>query len=139
VRAPFLDYEFLSWGLRLPASLKIGAGGGKHILKRALEPLLGNDILYRPKQGFTSDLAGLFRGEMHRVRDLLLGPIMLDSELFDAAAIRTLLDQHAAGAFDHAQVIWLLLAFEGFLASLESLPETRPQLLDDQPLAAGAA
>jgi asparagine synthase (glutamine-hydrolysing) len=133
VRAPFLDYDFLSWGLRLPESLKIGAGGGKHILKRALEPWLPNDILYRPKQGFTSDLAGLFRGEMHRVRDLLLGPVMLDSGLFDPAAIRTLLDQHAAAAFDHAQVIWLLLAFEGFLATLESLPEPQPDLLHAQP------
>jgi asparagine synthase (glutamine-hydrolysing) len=127
VRAPFLDYEFLSWGLRLPAPLKIGAGGGKHILKRALEPLLGRDILYRPKQGFTSDMAGLFRTEMPRVRDLLLGPILLESGLFDAAAIGTLLDQHAAGVFDHAQVIWLLLAFEGFLATLEPLPESRPE------------
>ena len=122
VRAPFLDHEFLSWGLRLPEGLKIGAGGGKHILKRALEPLLPHDILYRPKQGFTSDLAPLFRAEMSRVRGLLLGDAMLGSGLFDGAAIGRLLDAHASGARDHAQVIWLLLAFEGFLeASKEGL------------------
>ncbi len=126
VRAPFLDHEFLSWGMALPAGLKIGAGGGKHILKKALEPLLPHDILYRPKQGFTSDLAPLFRSQMARVRALVLGPVMLDSGLFDAAAIGRLLDAHEAGARDHAQVIWLLLAFEGFLAALATTPLAVP-------------
>jgi asparagine synthase (glutamine-hydrolysing) len=129
VRAPFLDHEFLSWGLSLPASLKIGAGGGKHILKKALEPLLPREVLYRPKQGFTSDMAKLFRAEMDRVRALLLGPVMLESGLFDGVAITRLLDAHASGAADHAQVIWLLLAFEGFLASLAALPEARSRVL----------
>jgi len=121
VRAPFLDHEFLQWGLGLPASLKIGPTGGKHILKRALEPLLPHNILYRQKQGFATDLAPLFRSEMPRVRALLLGAPMLESGLFDAAAISQLLDEHAARRFDHAQPIWLLLAFEGFLAALAGL------------------
>ncbi len=126
VRAPFLDHEFLSWGLRLPTSLKIGSGGGKHILKKALEPLLPHDILYRPKQGFTSDLAPLFRTQMARVRRLVLGPVMLESGLFDEAAIGRLLDAHEFGARDHAQIIWLLLAFEGFLAALAETPLAVP-------------
>jgi asparagine synthase (glutamine-hydrolysing) len=126
VRAPFLDHEFLAWGLSLPPGLKIGSGGGKHVLKRALEPLLPHTILYRPKQGFATDLAPLFRREMPRVRGLLLGPVMLQSGLFDAAAIARLLASHADGRHDHAQLIWLLLAFEGFLAALEALPEHDP-------------
>ena len=121
VRAPFLDHALLSWGLSLPAPLKIGAGGGKHVLKRALEPMLPREVLYRPKQGFTSDLAPLFRSHVARLRTLLLGETMLDSGLFDADAIDRLLDAHASGA-DHAQTIWLLLAFEGFLAHLAALP-----------------
>ena len=122
VRAPFLDHEFLDWGLSLPAGLKIGPGGGKHILKRALAPLLPHDILYRPKQGFTSDMAPLFRRERVRIRALLLGPCMMDSALFDPAGITRLLDEHESGRFDHAQAIWLLLAFEGFLAALHAMP-----------------
>jgi asparagine synthase (glutamine-hydrolysing) len=115
MRAPFLDHHLVEWGLSLPANLKIRGHEGKYILKKALEPLLPREILYRPKQGFTSDLAPLFRRDAARVRDRLLGPTMLESGLFDAAAIGRLLDEHSAGAFDHAQTIWLLLAFEGFL------------------------
>jgi len=52
---------------------------------------------------------------MTEVRARLLGPAMLDSGLFDAAAIARLLNQHASRTSDHAGPIWLLLTFEGFL------------------------
>ena len=129
VRAPFLDHEFLSWGLQLPAELKIGGGGGKHILKQALEPLLPHAVLYRPKQGFTADMAGLFRDQMTRVRELLLGDILLGSGWFDGASITRLLAEHEGGGANHSQIIWLLLAFEGFLACLHETPEPAPEPL----------
>ena len=40
VRAPFLDYEFVEWGMRLPAGLKLRGKEGKWIAKKALEPLV---------------------------------------------------------------------------------------------------
>jgi asparagine synthase (glutamine-hydrolysing) len=127
VRAPFLDHDLLQWGLGLPAAMKIGPDGGKHILKRALKPWLPDEILFRPKQGFASDLALTFRSEMPRIKTLLLGEAMLQSGLFDAAAIGKLLSEHQSGARNHAQPIWLLLAFEGFLASLEAAPHSACQ------------
>jgi asparagine synthase (glutamine-hydrolysing) len=118
VRAPFLDHELVSWGLSLPAALKLRGQEGKYVLKKAMEKLLPRDILYRPKQGFTNDLAPYFRANAARLRDRLLGDVMLSHGLFDAAAIARVIDEHSAGAFDHAQAIWLLLAFEGFLHDL---------------------
>ena len=41
---------------------------------------------------------------------------MLDSGLFDAGRGGRLIDEHAAGRFDHSDALWLLLVFEGFLA-----------------------
>ena len=114
-RAPFLDYQLVGWGMKLPASLKLRGQEGKWVLKKAMEPLLPHDLLYRPKQGFAMPLTALFRAQMPEVRARLLGPAMLDSGLFDAAAIGRLLNQHAAGTSDHAGPIWLLLTFEGFL------------------------
>jgi len=119
MRAPFLDHELVSWGLSLPAALKIRGAEGKYILKKALEPLLPREILYRPKQGFTNDLAPLFRTEITRVRRLLLDGPMLAHGLFDVAAIARVLDEHESGRFNHAGIIWLLLAFEGFLVTME--------------------
>jgi asparagine synthase (glutamine-hydrolysing) len=120
LRAPFLDPELVSWGLALPAGLKIHGGEGKYILKKALEPLLPAEILYRTKQGFTNDLAPLFRAEAPRLRRRLLDGPMLAHDLFDAAAIARVLDEHESGRLNNAGIIWLLLAFEGFLYTLEN-------------------
>jgi asparagine synthase (glutamine-hydrolysing) len=117
VRAPLLDPGLVEWGLALPRRLKLRNGVGKYVLRQALRPLLPAALLDRPKQGFATSLAGLFRREADRVRARLMGETLLDSGLFAPAAIRQLLDQHAAGQFDHSQTLWLLLVFEGFLSA----------------------
>ena len=117
MRAPFLDHVLVSWGLSLPAGLKIRGREGKYVLKRAMEGLLPREILYRPKQGFTNDMGPYFRANLDRLRARLLGEEMLSHGLFDAAGIARLLEAQAAGA-NHTQAIWLLLAFEGFLHHL---------------------
>ncbi len=115
-RAPFLDYTFVEWGMRLPPGLKLRGQEGKWVLKQALAALVPAELLARPKQGFATSLAGLFRDESARLRTRLLGPAMLDSGLFDPAAIGRTLEEHTSRAFDHSGAIWLLLTFEGFLA-----------------------
>ena len=117
VRAPFLDHELVSWGLSLPTALKLRGGEGKYVLKRALEPYLPREIMYRPKQGFAPPLAGLLRREAARLRPRLLGPVLGDCGLFDMAALARLLDEHVQGRFDHSTALWQLLVFEGFLVT----------------------
>ncbi len=117
VRSPFLDYRMVGWGVCLPDALKLAGQEGKHVLKRALEPSVPREILYRPKQGFATPLATKFRHGIDRLRARLLGPAMGDCGLFDMAALARLLDEHASAAFDHAETLWLLLVFEGFLAA----------------------
>ncbi len=126
VRAPFLDPALVGFGLSLPAAQKIAGGAGKQVLKAALAPYLPHDLLHRPKQGFASSPAALFRAEAARLRARLLGPLMGDCGLFSLAAIARLIDEHAAGGSDHGQKLWLLLAFEGFLAA-EAAPGSRAE------------
>jgi asparagine synthase (glutamine-hydrolysing) len=121
LRAPFLDHALVEWGLALPARLKIRGGTQKYILKKALEPVLPQDIRHRRKQGFTNNLAPAFRAQAPLLRARLLGEPMLASGLFAGETIARLIDAHEGGAADHAQKLWLLLAFEGFLASREGI------------------
>ncbi|MGH7156178.1 MAG: asparagine synthase-related protein, partial [Acetobacteraceae bacterium] len=117
VRSPFLDHRMVEWGLSLPPSLKLRGGQGKYVLKKAMEPLLPKQVLYRPKQGFAMSLGRLFRQEAGRVRARLLGETMLDCGLFERPAIMRLLNEHESGGRDHSLALWHLLVFEGFLAS----------------------
>jgi asparagine synthase (glutamine-hydrolysing) len=123
VRAPLLDHELVAWAATVPAEFKIRSTGGKYILKKALEPFVPHENLYRTKQGFATSLAPQFRASgAERVRARLLGPTFKECGLFDPASVARLVEQHATGAFDHSQAIWSLLMFDGWLEAVHTAP-----------------
>lgn len=126
VRCPILDHDLVSWGLDLPARLKLRNGKGKMVLREAVSPLLPPSILTRPKQGFAVSLGSELRRESASLRKALLGAAMLDSGLFEQSALARMIDEHESGAFDHAQPLWLLLVMQGFLAGMKSAGAPAP-------------
>ncbi|HBU06924.1 MAG TPA: asparagine synthase (glutamine-hydrolyzing) [Candidatus Magasanikbacteria bacterium] len=52
LRAPFLDIDFASFCISLPARLKVNLNSDKHILRRAYESAWTESIRKRSKQGF---------------------------------------------------------------------------------------
>jgi asparagine synthase (glutamine-hydrolysing) len=121
VRAPLLDDDFAQWAINLPRALKLRGREGKYVFKRAMEPYLPREILYRPKQGFAEPLATQFRVGAERLRDRLIAPVMRDCGLFNTRRILRLIDEHSDGLHDHSMSLWLLLVFEGFL-TMQSVP-----------------
>jgi asparagine synthase (glutamine-hydrolysing) len=116
VREPLMDHPLVEWLAGLPAAMKLRGAQGKWLFKRALEPYLPHELLYRPKMGFAVPLAGWFRGPLRqRMRDAVLSERMLDSGLFNAAELRRMVDQHASGVRDHSAPLWSLLMFDAFL------------------------
>jgi asparagine synthase (glutamine-hydrolysing) len=65
VRVPVLDHKFVEWVSALPTRFKLNGREGKYIFKKALESLLPNEILYRPKMGFAVPLGKWFRGPLN--------------------------------------------------------------------------
>lgn len=119
VRVPLLDHKLVEWLSGLPPAWKLKGGDGKHIFKKALEPHLPHDIMYRPKQGFSIPLAEWFRGPMkQRLHDAVLNDAMLDTGMFDKSSIETMLKQHADGKMDHSSALWELMMFGGFAQRL---------------------
>lgn len=118
VRGPFLDYQFIEWAATLPTDYKLRGGVGKYLLKKALEPMLPNDILYRKKMGFAVPLARWFRGPLNkRVQALPDSPWLNADDIFDQSSLRKLVDRHLSGQRDFSMGIWSLLMLEGFLKS----------------------
>ncbi len=116
VRVPLLDHKLVEWVSGLPPDLKLRGREGKFLFKKALEPYLSNEILYRPKMGFSIPLANWFRGPLKRkLRDAVLSPAMAESGCFDMDYLRAMLDQHQAGTRDHSAGLWSLLMYESFL------------------------
>jgi asparagine synthase (glutamine-hydrolysing) len=116
VREPLMDHLLVEWLASLPSSMKLRAGEGKFLLKKAMEPHLPRDLLYRPKMGFAVPLARWFRGPLRaRVREAVLGPRLASTGLFNAATLRELVDAHQSGTRDYSAPLWSLLMFEAFL------------------------
>ncbi|MEM9386304.1 MAG: XrtA/PEP-CTERM system amidotransferase [Pseudomonadota bacterium] len=119
VRVPLLDHEFVQWSAQLPASLKLRGREGKYVLKKALEPHLPEDVLYRPKMGFGVPLGQWFRGPLAGyLRDAITGTELKDTGLFDPASLRRLVDEHQSGRREHTAVLWALLMFRGAVDQL---------------------
>ena len=116
VRPPLLDPDLVSFGLGLPASLKLRGGVGKQLLREVAAPLLPPAVLSAPKQGFADRIGDQFRARAPELRARFAGAAMMDSGLFDGDRLARLVDEHAAGSADHSQALWQLLVFEGFLA-----------------------
>lgn len=116
VRVPLLDHKLVEWMATLPPDLKLHGREGKYVFKKALEPYLPNEILYRPKMGFAVPLSSWFRGPLkHRVEQSLLGDTLRQTGWFDEAYLRQMVSQHQAGLRDYSAPIWSLLMFEAFL------------------------
>ncbi len=116
VRVPILDHHVVEWAGGVPSNLKLKGREGKYILKKSLEPMLSDNILYRDKMGFAVPLSSWFRGPLAgRLRDALGGAVLADTGLFDTGYLTTLVDQHQSGEREHSAVLWSLLMFESFL------------------------
>jgi asparagine synthase (glutamine-hydrolysing) len=131
VRVPLLDHKLVEWISSLPVSFKLRGHEGKYVFKKALEPYLSNDILYRDKMGFSVPLASWFRGPLRqRVSDALMGPVLADTGIFNRTFLKEMLDQHQSGRRDYSAPLWTLLMFESFLRNVLHMEQPCPRTND---------
>ncbi len=115
VRVPFLDHKFVEWSATVPTAMKLKQGCGKYILKKALEPYLPGDVLYRKKMGFRVPLADWFRGPLkEKLKQALLSEEMIESGLFNMKTIETWINDHQSGRKEYSAPLWTLLMFASF-------------------------
>jgi asparagine synthase (glutamine-hydrolysing) len=109
-RVPFLDHHLVEYAMSLPRDLKVRGRVGKHILKRALEPILPHDLLYSKKRGFGAPVREWFRtalGDEYGQR--LLRSSIHRRDYFDRGFIEQMLAEHRAGKHDWSFHLWALL------------------------------
>ena len=127
VREPLMDHPLVEWLARLPSSLKMHGGGSKILLKKAMEPYLSRDVLYRPKMGFAVPLTRWFRGPLReRIREVILGSTLAGTGYFDSNVLRRMLEAHENGSRDYSSPLWSLLMFEAFMRRHANGAQTQP-------------
>jgi asparagine synthase (glutamine-hydrolysing) len=115
VRVPLLDHTLVEWIGGLPSALKLHRGEGKYVFKKSLEGQVPDDILYRPKMGFSVPVGRWFRGPLRsRVEGLARSEALAGLGVFHTEGVGRLVSQHVSGRRDHTAAIWSLLMLEGF-------------------------
>lgn len=113
VRVPFLDLHLVEFAQRIPLRFKQRGRESKWILKKAMEPYLPEDVIYRPKTGFGAPLRRWMR---HDLRELLGDLLSVDSlrrrGLFDPAAVRRLIAANDTGKTEASYTLLSLLCIE---------------------------
>ena len=110
LRVPFLDHEIVTFVSSLPANYKIRNGEGKFILKKLMEGLLPQKIIYRKKMGFTVPTRRWFAGELlEPAKDIILGGKLMNTGWFQKKYLENMFERHSRGKEDYSRRIFSLL------------------------------
>lgn len=112
-RSPFLDRPLVEFAARLPVEYKIRGKSLKYLERQVARRHLPQEITDAPKRGFMFPIAYWLQDELRvLVRELLEQSRLVEHGLFRGDALRSLLDEHAAGKVDHHHRIWMLVNLE---------------------------
>ncbi len=111
-RSPLLDQRVVEWATALPGSLKIRDGETKYLLKKAMQPWLPNDLIYRPKMGFGIPHELWLRTSLKpMVHDLLLGADSHTSTYLNREQVKRWIERNEVH-HDGGSHVWALLMLE---------------------------
>lgn len=116
IRVPLLDPDLVALAAKLPVHLKQHGRTGKYIFKKAMEPYLPMDVIYRPKTGFPAPLRRWLHNELKDVvQDALSNESLKKRGLFNAAGVSKLLESDRAGRVDAAYPLFSIVCMELWL------------------------
>ncbi|MGJ8693934.1 MAG: XrtA/PEP-CTERM system amidotransferase [Thalassotalea sp.] len=116
VRVPILDHKFVEWAFKMPSDKNLVGSEGKAVFKKALEPHVPNDNLYRKKMGFSIPLAQWLRGPLkEKMTNLLTSQAFTQTNIFKQEKINKLITEHVSGKNDHAAALWTLMMLGQFI------------------------
>jgi asparagine synthase (glutamine-hydrolysing) len=112
-RMPLLDHPFMEFVASIPPELKLKDGTiSKYIFKKAVEPYLPHEVIYRRKMGFGVPTDHWFRNELKDMAyDTLLSQRALERGYFNRDYVQSMLNRHQSGE-NWQYLIWNLLMLE---------------------------
>lgn len=116
VRVPLLDKELIDFATRIPPHLKQKGRIGKYVFKKAMEPYLPKDIIYRSKSGFGAPLRQWLHGDLRKVVMEMLGEGSLKNRgLFDPKSVSRLVEDDYNGKIDASYPVFSLMCIEWWM------------------------
>lgn len=113
VRVPLLDLDLVKFAAQIPDEIKQRANHSKWVLKKAMEPFLPKNVIYRPKTGFGAPLRRWMRLELKELlSDTLSVERLKRRGLFEPTAVQRLIEANNEGRLDASYTLLSLLCIE---------------------------
>jgi len=109
-RCPYTEPNYERLVFNIPAQFKLRDNTVKWFFKKAIEGLLPDSIIYRPKQGFRTPVVELFKGKLGDwARPVLLDGGFTADGIVDRRLVAGLLQAHRDGKGDFSNKLWTLM------------------------------
>ncbi len=112
-RSPLMDHRLSEFAARLPVNMKVRGRSLRYIQYRLCERYLPEEVLHRPKQGFSSALPYMLKDEYtHLYQAVLKNSHLARDGYLKQKVIDSYVTQHQARRTDHGNRLWLLINSE---------------------------
>lgn len=110
-RVPFLDHRIVEFTMSIPARLKMPDNKTtKYLLKKAVEPILPHNIIYRKKQGFWAPVNEWLRNQWADYAEQnILNSAFAKENILDKQYLANLLKNHRSGKTNSGFAIYTIL------------------------------
>lgn len=110
LRVPFLDKELFEFARTVPMEYRLGGGTTKYIFRKAMEGIIPDFILNRPKLGFPVPLRDWLKGArggelLEQIRGSGIDHVLQISE------VERMLKLHRSGQGDYSRLLWAVYIF----------------------------
>jgi asparagine synthase (glutamine-hydrolysing) len=119
-RIPFLDHRVVELAWRLPLKMKIKNGVGKWPLRQVLYKYVPQELIDRPKAGFSIPVGQWLHGPLYEWANELLDESRIQREGYlNPKIVSNIWKQHLSGRYDWTSRLWSILMFQSWLETLE--------------------
>jgi asparagine synthase (glutamine-hydrolysing) len=117
-RVPFLDLEMVKLMNSLPINMKMRGGEQKFILKKAMEPYLPTEVIYRQKAGFALPIRSWFKSPNDMTSYYFHQKRIREQGLFDEKVITEMLSNQFSGKTDYSYILFAMLCQQIWLDNI---------------------
>ena len=111
-RLPLLSHEVIDLAWRIPISMKVNRNVSKWVLRKVLYKYVPQEMIDRPKMGFSVPISQWLRCELKGWAEDLLDTIdSTGGGLLEKQVVQKTWDEHINGKRDHSHRLWTILMF----------------------------